>query len=247
MVKRLVVIFITVFLTACVSTKKEMPPLPKDEQVDLYLQMGARYLEMGMLEVAKGNLEKAEEVDPDNANVHNALGALHERMKQFPEAKKEYQKAVELDANNFGAINNYGRFLCERGEIDEGLSLLNDALSLPLNNRKWFAYTNLGRCELNNGNSEQAENHFRAALQINRKFSPALFEMQKISYHSENYMSARAFLERYLAVSQHTAQSLWYAVQTERALNNQQSADAYQGKLFNLFPTSKEARQLKIQ
>jgi type IV pilus assembly protein PilF len=85
------------------------------------------------------------------------------------------------------------------------------------------------------------------ALQINRHYSPALFEMQKISYHSEKYMSARAFLERYLSVAKHSAASLWYAVQTERALGNQKLAESYRGKLNTLFPASKEAQQLNIE
>ena len=35
-------------------------------------------------------------------------------------------------------------------------------------------------------------------------FAPALQEMQKISYENRQYLSARAFLERYLGVAKHT-------------------------------------------
>jgi len=116
---------------------------------------------------------------------------------------------------------------------------------MPLNNRKWFAYTNIGLCEMRQGQQQLAEGYFRQALQENRSFPPALFEMQKISYRVRNYMSARAFLERYLAVANHNAETLWFAVQTERVLGNKELSEEYREKLLNQFPASKQAQQLR--
>jgi type IV pilus assembly protein PilF len=58
-------------------------------------------------------------------------------------------------------------------------------------------------------------------------------------------MSSRAFLARYLQLSKHTPATLWYAVQTEEALGNKKLAEQYRQKLFNSFPASKQAQQLK--
>jgi type IV pilus assembly protein PilF len=91
----------------------------------------------------------------------------------------------------------------------------------------------------------KAEGYFRQALQVNPEYAPALQEMQKISYHHQQFMSARAFLERYLSVSKHTAETLWFAYQTERALGNAQAADDYKQQLLTLFPASKEAFDVK--
>ncbi len=246
-IKYLLIALIVIFVSACVSSSRPKQDLSDEKQASLYLKMGARYLEMGMLTVAKENLETAEEIDPNNANVHNALGALYERMGRLPEAKEQYQEAIELDGTSFSTKNNYGRFLCERGEHDAGIQLLNEVLLMPLNNRKWFAYTNIALCELRKGQQKEAEYNLRSALQINKNYIPALLEMQKISYHSEEYMSARAFLERYLGQAKHNAETLWYAVQTERALGDQKKAELYEDKIFSLFPMSKQARQLRIK
>ncbi len=247
LLKCLFITLIVCFMSGCISSNGSPSKLPKEQEAQLYLKMGARYLEMGMLKTAKEKLEKAESIDSNNASIQNSLGALYEQMKLFSDAKKHYQNAVELDKDSYSAKNNYGRFLCERGGYDEGMQLLKDALLVPLNNRKWFAYTNVGRCELRKGKLQEAEYNFRQALQVNKNYAPALFEMQKISYHSENYMSARAFLQRYLAVAKHSAETLWYAVQTERVLGNMKAAEGYEGKLFSLFPLSKQARQLRIK
>lgn len=245
MSKYLIIIVISVFMTACVKTgiKEKMP---EEEEAALYRNLGERYLEMGRLKEAKNNLEKAEKIS-SNADIHNALGALNERLGLFTEAKSEYQQAIALDVNNVGAKNNYGRFLCERGHYKEGMALLNDALVIPLNNRKWLSYTNIGRCHLEANKQDLAEANLRKALQLNQNFPSALFEMQKISYHSGKYLSARGFLERYLSVSKHNAGTLWYAVQTERALGNKRFVESYKEKLNRLFPTSKEAQQIFLK
>ena len=232
-------------MSACVTNKPAKPSLSKKKESELYVQMGVRYLEMNMLKDAKEKLEAAVGTDSTNADAHNALGALYERFKQFDKAEDAYKKAMTLDNDNASISNNYGRFLCTRGDYQGGLKLLKQALSLPLNNRKWFAYTHIGHCELMRGQEQLAEDNFRQALLENKRYLPALFEMQKISYRSGKYMSARAFLARYLEISKHTPATLWYAVQTERVLGNEKLAEEYKGELFNQFPASKEAQQLK--
>lgn len=244
-VKFVFVVLIGLGLNACVGTQHSKNSTPDEKKAELNLQMGARYLEMGMLKTAKEKLETAEQFDSNNAEVHNVLGVLYERLKQYSRASDQYQQAIRLDAEDADIQNNYGRFLCDRGENDAGLELLHQAVAMPLNNRKWFAYTNVGRCELRRGQQQQAEINLRQALQEKNNYLPALFEMQKISYRSGEFMSARAFLQRFLANSKHNSETLWYAVQTERALGNKKLADDYREKLFNLFPASKEAEQLK--
>jgi type IV pilus assembly protein PilF len=114
-----------------------------------------------------------------------------------------------------------------------------------MNNRKWFAYTNMGDCFQQQNNFPKAEEFFRLALKLQPEFAPALLEMQKISYENRQYMSARAFLERYLAVSQHTPQSLWIAFQTERALGNSNGAEEYGNQYLETFPAAPESDQIR--
>jgi len=243
--KVFLIVLVSLFATACVSNRPAKEEMSNEKRAELFLQMGGRYLEMDMLKTAKEKLESAEQLDSNNASVHNLLGVLYERLKQYSKASQQYELANTLDNDNASIKNNFGRFLCERGDTQAGMALLKGALAMPLNSRQWFAYTNLGRCELRSGNQDAAEQHFRLALQANKSYAPALVEMQKISYRLGKYMSARAFLERYLAVGKHSAETLWYAVQTERSLGNEKLVKAYRESLFRLFPGSKEAEQLK--
>jgi type IV pilus assembly protein PilF len=52
-------------------------------------------------------------------------------------------------------------------------------------------------------------------------------------------------MERYLSVAKHTAESLWLAAQTERALGNNKLAADYSQQLLTSFPSSQQAQQIK--
>lgn len=231
------------FISACVSNKKPHKPLSKEKESELYFNTGVRYLELNMLKDAKENLEAAVESNRYNAEGHNILGVLYERLKRYDDAGIAYERAASLENEDASIFNNYGRFLCERGDYQSGMQYLKRALALPLNNRKWFAYTNIGRCELMHGDQNLAEGNFRQALLVNKTYSPALFEMIKTSYATGKYMSARAFVGRYLAVAKHNATTLWYAMQTEKQLGNSKLSEKYKEQLINNFPASKEAQQ----
>jgi type IV pilus assembly protein PilF len=244
-IKWLIVALLCVLASACVSTQESKKSVSNKEKAALNLKMGGRYLEMNMLEIAKEKIELAISQDSKNAKAYNVLGVLYERLKQYDMAGEQYKKAIKLDDNNASIQNNYGRFLCEKDDYQAGVALLKKAIAMPFNNRKWFAYTNIGRCELGKGDQMVAEKNFRQALKENKSYSPALSEMQKISYKAKKYMSARAFLERYLSVTRHSAETLWYAVQTERALGNKAMSEKYRDQLLMKFPTSKESEQVK--
>ncbi|GAB6139632.1 type IV pilus biogenesis/stability protein PilW [Methylosoma difficile] len=224
-------------LLACTTTTE------KKESSDVYMQLGVRYLNMNKLELAKENLEKAVAADSGNLQAHNALAFLYEKIEKYPLAQEHYQKALSINPDDLGIQNNYGRFLCERGEMEKGLALLNKALGNLLNDRAWLALTNAGICQIRMGNRSAAKTYFKQALLLNDAYAPALLEMLKISYLNKAYWPAKGFLQRYVQVANHNAESLWYAMQTEVAIGNPGQARVYQNLLLEKFPFSKEAKQ----
>lgn len=221
------------------------PKMSRHEKAELNMQMGVRYMELGMLEVAQEKLKLAEDLDSSNTEIQNALAIFYERIKDYDRAIEHYQSALSHDANDFSIQSNYGRLLCEQGQHEQGMKLLQQALDSPLNNRNWLPQTNMGLCLMKQNQATTAEGYFRQALQGNAEYAPALMEMQKISYDKQQYLSARAFLERYLAVAKHTPETLWLAYQTERALGNAAGAEDFKDQLLKLFPASKEALDLR--
>jgi type IV pilus assembly protein PilF len=227
-------------LTACGL----MGSTKSDNSGDVHLQLGVRYLSMNKLELAKENLLLAINENSGNAQAHNALAYLYEKLNQPDNAKDHYETALNLAPDDLGVQNNLGRFLCEHGELEAGMKLLSEASSNPINDRQWMALTNAGRCQLGMGQKQLAENYFRQALQLNNSYPPALAEMQKIAYEKGDFWAAKGFLQRYLSVAEHTAETLWYAAQAERALGNKELAKQYKSLLLEKFPLSNEAKKI---
>lgn len=239
-INRFALVLLTVALAACASTSNTK----SNNAEDVHLQLGVRYLSMNKLELAKENLLQAVKNNSDNAQAHNALAFLYEKLYQYGKAKDHYETALDLAPDDLGVKNNFGRFLCERGELKEGMELLSEASSSPLNDRQWLALTNAGRCQLSMGQKQLAENYFKQALQLNNAYAPALSEMQKIAYQNGDFWAAKAFLQRYLEVAAHTAETLWFAVLAERALGNKELAKEYKNLLLEQFPLSNEAKKI---
>ena len=227
-------------LTACGSESN----IKSNNSEDVHLQLGVRYLSMNKLELAKENLLQALKNNSDNAQAHNALAFLYEKLNQYDKARDHYRTALDLVPDDLSIKNNFGRFLCEQGEHEQGMELLSEASSSPLNDRQWLALTNVGRCQLAMGQKQLAETYFRQALQLNNAYAPALSEMQKIAYQNGDFWAAKGFLQRYLGVATHTAETLWFAAQAERALGNKELAKEYKNLLLEKFPLSNEAKKI---
>ena len=209
----------------------------------IHLQLGVRYLEMNKLQLAKENLELAIEQEPNNIQVQNSIAFLYEKLNNTQLANSHYHTALNLAPDDWSVQNNYGRFLCEHGKNEQGLELLTKAIATPLNDKPWLALTNAGRCQELMQQTQQAETYFKQALNLNNSYAPALLEMQKISYLSADYWAAKTYLQRYLAVSEQTANSLWFALKTEQALGNHSLAKQYHQQLLEKFPLSEEAQK----
>lgn len=227
-------------LAACASWSEK-----KDENTaDIYLQLGIRYLNMNRLEVAKENLERALHEEPNNIQAHNALAFLYEKIEKYPEARAHYEAALRIAPEDLGVQNNYGRFLCEQKQFEEGMALLSRAIANLLNDRQWLALTNAGLCQLELGQRQKAKAYFKQALLANNTYAPALLAMQKISFLNGEYWPAKGYLQRYVGVAEHTSESLWFGMQTERSLGNEGLANEYQNLLLEKFPLSNEAKQI---
>ncbi|MDH3414223.1 MAG: tetratricopeptide repeat protein, partial [Gammaproteobacteria bacterium] len=139
---------------------------------------------------------------------------------------------------------NYGSFLCKQERYEESESRLVKVTENPFYRTPEIAYTNAGLCMKRAGNQEKAEQYLRTALQLNPKIPQALIAMCELSYDKGRYLPARAYLQRYLEVANHTSQTLWLGVRIERQLGDKNTASSYALLLKSNYPDSKETQLL---
>lgn len=220
-------------------------PLVQASPADVYIDLSAAYLRENQLSEAFKNARKAVIVDGSSSNAHYMLALVEQRLGQLESADEAYRKAIALDPRNPVALNAYGSFLCEQKRYADADGYFRRALKNPLYGTPWLAWHNAGWCKERAGDVGQAERDYRGALQANPRFAPSLLGMAKISFQDGNYLSARAYLQRYAEVAPHTAESLWLGVRTENQLGDKNQMASYGLKLRAMFPDSQEAKYLQ--
>ncbi|HCT98913.1 MAG TPA: type IV pilus biogenesis/stability protein PilW [Methylococcaceae bacterium] len=183
-----------VFLNACTPASVQQN---EKNSATLYLQLGERYFQLDKLAIAHENLMHALSLDAENAQVYQALALLNEKRRHFDEAHAHYENALQRQPNDMRIQNNYGRFLCQQGQWQQGITLLEQAVNDVRNDHAWQAMTNMGVCYRQQGDRRNAEHYFITALQLNAAYLPALVEMQKICDEKGDTAGAQAYLMRY--------------------------------------------------
>lgn len=211
----------------------------------IYVELAVAYLRQGKFDSALLNAKKAIRVDPSNANSHNIIALIYERLGKPVLAEQHFQKGQGLDPNNSYLANAYGTFLCGRKRYDEAAEQFSRALENPLYKTPEVALANAGICIERKPDRSAAERYLRRALQLNPRFPVALIHMARLSYDTGEFLSSRAYLQRYVEVAKHTARSLWLGIRTEQELGNQDSVIRYSMLLRNNFPDSTEAQLMR--
>lgn len=246
---------IIVLLALALSACQQQTTKPTESSIqgaqsspaDVYIALGVEYMNRGMNEVALENLQKALLIDNSSSNAHNVIAVLYDRLNDKSLAGRHYAKSVALSPLNSGAQNNYARFLCAQGEYEKADKHFNLAIKNPLYKSPEIALTNAGTCAMKDGKLERAEHYYRDVLQRNKRFSPALYQMAKLKFAQKNYLSVRAYLQRYRDVSKHTPATLWLGIQAEEQLNNKDAVASYTLQLRQMFPDSHEVGLLDRQ
>ena len=105
--------------------------------------------------------------------------------------------------------------------------------------------TNDGVCMKNKPDFELAEQYFQEAIDLKPRYGEALIQMASLKHQVDSSdISARAFLQRYLAFNEPSAPVLYLGIQIETSLGNERDATEYCSQLISDFPDSPESKLL---
>jgi type IV pilus assembly protein PilF len=238
------VVLIAALLAACASMPSQEPSKAR-RMAETNVQLGLAYMQQGDLETALMKLQRALEQDPKLSSAHHSIAILYQRLGNDTLAEKHYKTALQLEPDAARAHNNYGQFLCLRQRYAEAEEHFIKAAGNPLYNSIAGALTNAGVCANRVPDAVKAEQFFRQALEHDQKYAPALLQMAGVTFKAGNYLSARAYLERYQNVASHNPESLWLGVRIEDALGDKDASSSYALLLRNTFADTQQAKALK--
>ncbi|MCP4045091.1 MAG: type IV pilus biogenesis/stability protein PilW [Gammaproteobacteria bacterium] len=243
----LAMLLAVVFISGCASQQSnDLDQKSKGRRAaEANTSLGLEYMNRGQNEVALGKLKKAISEDSSYAPAHTVLAVLYEQIGEMKLAGQHYKKAYEADPGDGDVNNNYGVYLCQTDKQKQAMMHFLKALDDPFYSSPSVALTNAGSCTMRQGDMVTANEYLRAALKIEPGFPDALLNMAKLNYEEENYLKARAFLQRYEAAASHNAESLLLGYRIETASRDSETANKYKRMLESNFPDSSQTTEVR--
>lgn len=230
-------------LAGCAGTNNVTTPKPQ-RAAEINLELGIEHLRKGNLQQAKEKIDKSLEQNPRYGRAHLIAGMLYNRLGDESKAESHFERAIALEPKNPEFKNNYAVYLCQQKKYARGEKIALEAAADQLYKTPEVAFLNAGNCALGAGDLKRAEDNLRKSLAAKPRFGEALLQMADLEYRQTEYMSARAFLERYLEVGRTNPETLWLGVRIERGLGNQAQAQHYAQRLKSEYPSAAQTKEL---
>lgn len=244
-------LLVSAALAGCVSQTTIQSQTPDDKPVkgdaarraQVHTELSGAYYQRGQMAVALDEARMALKERSDYVPAINMLALIYMELRDDAQATASFEQALRLSPDDSEVFNNYGWFLCLRGNPAKAMEYFQSALKNPLYATPERAYLNAGICARQLGNEAEAERNLRLALQIQPLLGPALYQMADISYKRVLLKDAVSFLTRYnRATSNPTVEALFLGVRVSRAMGDKNSEDSYVQQLKRRFPEAPETR-----
>jgi type IV pilus assembly protein PilF len=230
-------------LAGCITTEERVftNEASPEETLELRVELARNYIGQGDWENAKRNLKLAYEIDPRNAEVHEAFALVYQSTGEYELAEEHFKTAIKLDKNFSRARNNYAAFLYTQERYKEASKQLEIVIRDSLYRGRPNAFVNLGMCRLQLFDPQGAEEAFMRALTMDRTNTIALLEVAQLRYDADDFSSAQQFYDTYRSVvRQQSSRGLWLGIRLSRAQGDRDAEGSYVLALSNLYPESAE-------
>lgn len=176
--------FLGFLSVACTSSNpsslNEGKPVVSDplSRARVHTELAALYYQQGSMKTALDELGNAIKIDPQYAPAYNMLGLVYMQLGEQTLASTNFQKAVSLAPNDPDIRNNYGLFLCDTHQYQQGLSQLDIALANPLYMTPVRALDNAARCAQDMGDAALASRYRQQAARYGVSTSTSSQKLQ---------------------------------------------------------------------
>lgn len=163
-------------LSGCVTEYSGGSPMSADLEatLDTQVALALEYIGVGYWENAKRNLQLAQEIDPENAEVFKAFALVYQSAGEFEMAESQFRAALKTDSTLSRVRNNFAVFLYSQGRFTEAKREFSTVTEDTLCSGKPVDFLNLGLCRLQLDNPAGADVAFTRALSMGQRNSVAL-------------------------------------------------------------------------
>jgi type IV pilus assembly protein PilF len=236
-------LFSVLLLGACVTTTETVftEKASPEKALERRVELARNYVGERDWENAKRNLKLAYEIDPNNAEVHEAFALVYQSTGEFELAEESFKTAIRLDKGFSRARNNYAAFLYSQERYEEAEKQLEVVSRDTLYEGRPRAFVNLGLCRQKLFDAQGAEEAFLRALSMDRTNRIALLEVAEIRFDAGDLENAGKYYDTYRSVvRRQSARGLWLGIRLARETGDRNAEGSYVLALSNMYPDSAE-------
>ena len=154
-----------------------------------------------------------------------------ETVGEDAKAEQMYKRSLRQHTKNGNVLNNYGTFLCKRGDFEKADQMFNRAIEQPYYYLIPASYENAAFCALKSQDKDKAKYYFARAIDHDPHRPKSILQLAKLEIDSGNYTEARIRLMRFNQMYGVKKPSLQLMIQLERAAGNEALEKKYQKQL----------------
>ena len=182
-----------------------------DMAASSHLERGFQLEQVGRVQDAIAETEKAVQLDPTLVRAHINLIILYGRTGNLEKAEEHYQAAVKLNPNQFpDAYYNYGVLLLQQKRTDEAEKAFRQALAIDPSYAA--AHNDLGYVLELEGRLPEARAEYRKAIEEQPDFRQAHFNLGRILIHQQQYQEGIQQLQQTLTPVDDQTPAFLYAL-----------------------------------
>ncbi|ALF87984.1 MULTISPECIES: type IV pilus biogenesis/stability protein PilW [Ralstonia solanacearum species complex] len=210
-------------------------------RASLRLQLATQYLEAGQAATALDEIKNAIAIDPSVPGAYHIRALAYMNLGQHELADDSFRSALAAQPNDGDLLNNYGWFLCSQGgKPDQGMAMLRQAIDAPAVGSPAKPWTNLGVCQMRQGDLDGAEKSLTRATYIDANNPLTNLTLAQLYYKRRDYARAMSVIERVNGRGNQTAESLWLGARIARRLGDVSQQNAWSAQLQRRFPNAPE-------
>jgi len=135
------------------------------------MNLGLAYMVLGEADKALPYARRAVELNGDSPAAWGNYALVLDSLGQHGQAEAAYRRSLEMDPTQIGVRVNYSANLIRQGRPGEAVSIMQEVVA---EQRSVLALRRLGDAYAAAGQPQQAVDQYRAALEINPKYYPAM-------------------------------------------------------------------------
>jgi type IV pilus assembly protein PilF len=213
-------------------------------RAELHTSLAAQYYQRGNFVVAVEETRLALKDDPAYYPALNVRALIFMELREDAQARQAFEQALALAPRDPDVMNNFGWFLCLRGEDARGMELFTRVLGDTMYTSPEKALLNAGLCSRMAGRNAEAEDYLRRAVVFKPDLAGALYSLAELMYEKGGYKEAENYLVRYMRLGEPTLSALVLGVKLARAQGEKAAEDSMLQQLRRRFPDAPQTRDL---